>query len=833
MRKTNRLVSVVILVAFIFNTAVSGLAFGQTINYSGNSDKLAPPSRVDDIAGLSRAHMSKLEITLEALLLASAGSQKLLNESTVRAALGNPLAIIRGDTSALSNMVFSVIGASVAGDHMHIECKIKEGSELGIFYAVISLKCDDVSKGFPIYMYTASQYEDMIAAILTLAESWLKSKLSNSVVNLSNPQNPIIIDITRYRQIMPQLAYEAANNPNPENREAVQNLILRTANQAGAVLRSIGALYRQKAALEESLGRKFTIPSMNLRCAAFDEARIALVTAQRLNAGALQFEIAPTEVLYTGQTHQEFSAMIAAAAIAAGYTGPVFIKLDHLRMDPKKYAANKEAEIQRIFAIMKDAINAGFRAIDIDASVLEKNPEEVTDPVEQQRDNFIASARLVEMTRVYARERGIELALGVEVGEVGEAYITEKHIRAFLGNLKSILEERSKILGWDIEMPDVLAIPTGTPHGGLRDPSTGQALDNVTIAFDLLQTASTICREYGMVGPVQHGASKLPVRLFDMFPAKNVTEIHLATAMSDIEIDLVLPEAVRAVFLDEFVNSDAAKSIVSKRASDNKEPFTPEALRKNTERRKLVGKHKSIFWRVPTDKKDLRKKLLGELFEKWFELLGVRGTLPKIYDLYKTHKSEDVVAAGQRMPAITGVLKQPLELIPDEWLDGWLTLEKFVEAVKLAGYAQAIDVSDDKSVLIFSEKVTFGERTAEGSEEGIGILLPNFVKSGVKVAVIGTTEKQRKLIEVLNEGKSEGRRIVYANSLAEVRSKIPAARYCYFKVASEADAGIDGILSITIIVKKIIDAIGKTTDITNPKLIQRMHEAARRFAISA
>ncbi len=497
------------------------------------------------------------------------------------------------------------------------------------------------------------------------------------IMNLSDFDKPVIIKTEKYRQILPELAYEAANNPNMEFRKTIQDLILRTAPQMGVIQSSIRRLYESKYALEETKKGKFTLPSMNLRCAAFDEARIIFEKAKELKVGAFQIEIAPTEIGYTGQSPKEFASSVVAGAIATGYTGPVFLKLDHLRMDPKKYKKDGEKEIQRIFNFMKDALDNGFYAIDIDASVLEKNPKEILDPVEQQRDNFVVSARLVEMARAYAGEKGLDIALGVEVGEVGEAYITEEHIRAFLNNLKDILAKRSKESGWKIKMPEVLAIPSGTPHGGLRDPKTGEALKDVTIAFDLLEKAGIICKEYGMFGPVQHGASKLPIGLFNMFPIRNVMEIHLATAMSDIEIDRILPDEIREKMLNEFVTSPAAAEVQAKRKAQGKEPLTAEALRKNTERRKLIKDYKRSFWDVPDEKKALREKLLGDLFGEWFKLLGVVDTKALVGNLYfgpsaslgASESQTEPPVAETTAPAQTPTLAEPaayLTMTPEQ-----------------------------------------------------------------------------------------------------------------------------------------------------------------------
>ena len=177
-------------------------------------------------------------------------------------------------------------------------------------------------------------------------------------------------------------------------------------------------------------------------------------------------------------------------------------------------------------------------------------------------------------------------------------------------------------------------------------------------------------------------------------------------------------------------------------------------------------------------------------------------------------------------------LQDIMKLVPAEWLDGWLDLSLFASALYGSGCEQNIVHQDDKSVLIFSEKSTFGEYRDGEYEEGIGVLLPSLTKSGIKVAVVAATDKQKALIDGLNEGKPQDQQIVYADSVSEIKAKTAAARYYYFKVASEPDAGT-GVTSITIIVKKIIEAIGHVAQITDNKLIEQMHEAARQFAAAA
>ena len=179
-----------------------------------------------------------------------------------------------------------------------------------------------------------------------------------------------------------------------------------------------------------------------------------------------------------------------------------------------------------------------------------------------------------------------------------------------------------------------------------------------------------------------------------------------------------------------------------------------------------------------------------------------------------------------------------LGLVPVDWIDGTLDVGTMRDALKEAISSNTLSVADDlwdgKLGLIFSERVTFGELLSDGSyDEGLGILLPNIIKSDVRIAVVATTDRQRALIEEINaQILSPEQKIVCGATVDEARLGLRnSARFCYFRASGEKDA--DGIPSIEIIVKKIINAIGKIVNITNSALIEQMHEAARRFAEAA
>lgn len=170
-------------------------------------------------------------------------------------------------------------------------------------------------------------------------------------------------------------------------------------------------------------------------------------------------------------------------------------------------------------------------------------------------------------------------------------------------------------------------------------------------------------------------------------------------------------------------------------------------------------------------------------------------------------------------------LEEVRKILPKELYENdFKSAEFFAELSRLLQIENILD--QDKSTLIFSEKVTF--------DNGLGALLPKLAKSGT-VAVIAANDRQRALIDELNQGKPENERIIYADTVADVRTKVHTARYYYFKVNGDPDTDLQGITTfdITEIVKKIIDALGKVSGITERERLELLHQAAQKFAQAA
>jgi fructose/tagatose bisphosphate aldolase len=262
---------------------------------------------------------------------------------------------------------------------------------------------------------------------------------------------------------------------------------------------------------------------MNLRGMAYDMARAVFRAALPRDVGAMIFELARSEMGYTGQPPAEYVSVVLGAAIREGYRGPVFIQGDHFQVNPGKYTDSVDSELDALEQLIQDSIHAGFYNIDIDTSTL----VDLSQPtiVEQQRTNFELCARFTRTIRELEPE-GVTVSVGGEIGEVGGKNSTPEELRAYMNGYNDALP--AGMVGMS-----KVSIQTGTSHGGVVLPDG--SLARVKIDFDTLRRLSNIARdEYGMGGAVQHGASTLPAEAFHNFPEEGCLEIHLATGFQNI-----------------------------------------------------------------------------------------------------------------------------------------------------------------------------------------------------------------------------------------------------------------------------------------------------------
>lgn len=406
----------------------------------------------------------------------------------------------------------------------------------------------------------------------------------------------------------PELVKKATLGSEEQKREAFQE-ISTLAGKAKIYPASIQVAY-------EAMGRGelggFTVPAINIRGLTFEIARTIFSVAEELEAGFFIFEIARSEIGYTMQPPYEYAAKVLAAALDAGWKGPVFIQGDHFQVNAKKYREDPEKELKALQKLMADAVSAGFYNIDIDTSTLvDLSKPELR---EQQRLNYEVGVLLHKYLRSL-EPQGVTISIGGEIGEVGGKNSTPEELRAYMEGYLALLPPGMKGIS-------KISVQTGTTHGGVVLPDG--SLAKVKVDFETLKTLSELARkEYHLAGAVQHGASTLPEELFDKFPQCGACEIHLATEFQNVIYKHLPQELVKRIY-----------AWLEENCSDERKPdMTPEQFYYKT-RKKGLGPFKKELSELPAS---VLKPMLEELRQKFkllFTKLGVaktQGLLERYY----------------------------------------------------------------------------------------------------------------------------------------------------------------------------------------------------------
>ena len=404
---------------------------------------------------------------------------------------------------------------------------------------------------------------------------------------------------------------------NIKEKETLAREIQSQADAKGIFLASIHDVYLARG---KGKGKNFTVPAMNLRSLTYYLARAIFRTAKRLNAGAFIFEIAKSEMGYTNQPPVEYSAVILAAAIKEGYSGPVFVQADHCQIKASAYYENKAKEVSGLKEMVADCIAAGFYNIDVDSSttvVLERPTL-----TEQQRDNFEVCAEMTKLIR-QIQPTGIEISVGGEIGEVGHKNSTVEELSAFMDGY-------NLSLGKGLAGLSKISVQTGTSHGGVVLPDG--TIANVNVDFDTLKALSAAGQQkYGMGGAVQHGASTLPDNAFNKFPEINTIEIHLATSFQNKTLDSKLfPKDLYA----KMVEWSKVNCASERKAKDTDEQFIYKA------RKRALGQFKKEIYGMPESVKEGIAAEIEKSFEFLFRQLNVNDTKDFVTSIIKPVKTK-------------------------------------------------------------------------------------------------------------------------------------------------------------------------------------------------
>jgi fructose/tagatose bisphosphate aldolase len=434
-----------------------------------------------------------------------------------------------------------------------------------------------------------------------------------------------VLDAAKLRGgIVDRLARTAVFASDAPTRDAARYVIREAARSLGACSASIYDLYMARGRGECG---GFTVPAINVRALTYDTAAAIFRAAKRLDAGAVVFEIARSEIGYTAQRPAEYTACVLAAAIRESWTGPVFLQGDHYQFNAKKMASDAAAETKAVRDLALESVESGFLNIDIDASTLVDLSKPTLEA--QQRPNFEPTAAVTEAIRA-AQPPGVTISIGGEIGEVGKKNSTPEELTAYVDGYLAILKKRG--VGPGIAK---VSVQSGTTHGGVPLPDGTVA--KVKIDFDTLEVLSRVCREkYGLAGAVQHGASTLPEEAFDHFPRRETAEIHLATGFQNIVYEHPsLPEELR----------EKAYVWCREHCADERKEGETETQFLYKTRKKAIGPLKREFWDLPKGRREAIARDLEARFELLFRKLNVAGTRALVE---KTIRRVDVPAT---MPA--------------------------------------------------------------------------------------------------------------------------------------------------------------------------------------
>jgi fructose/tagatose bisphosphate aldolase len=439
-------------------------------------------------------------------------------------------------------------------------------------------------------------------------------------------------------QSIDELVWAAVFGESAEVRGAARWNIRTQAAAAGIRPSSIHDLYM---AMGRGDAGGFTVPAINVRAMSYDTARAVIRAAKKLNAGAFIFEIARSEIGYTEQRPHEYAAVVIAAALREGFTGPLFIQGDHVQTNAKKFnSPERDKELDGLRALIKEEMAAGFYNIDIDTSTLVDLSKATL--AEQQEVNVNLAAEFAFFIRQY-EPKGVTVSVGGEIGEVGGKNSDVHELHAYMDGFNAALKMKN---GGMVGLSKI-SVQTGTAHGGFINADGTLRMD-VKIDLKTLEELSNAARkDYGLGGAVQHGASTLPPEAFDAFPRHGACEIHLATDFQNMVYEHPKFPADLKSEMYAWIRENALEE---RKPKDTEEQFIYKA------RKKAIGPFKKRMWSLPEDARRAIGQSLEDRFTFLMKQLKIDDTAATVARFVKVpqiaiDRDTEIVAAGGKITA--------------------------------------------------------------------------------------------------------------------------------------------------------------------------------------
>lgn len=259
-----------------------------------------------------------------------------------------------------------------------------------------------------------------------------------------------VLNVEQLRStLIDKLVYDATFNPDKKVVALCRKLIWDIAPALGAVIESPYNQFLNKS----KDTRKYSWAAINIRGMGYNTARADFASMVRNKVKYAKEEIAKSEIKYSGQRPAEYTTSILAAAIKEGYVGPIYLQGDHFQTALKDYTDDPVKAIDDTKKLMREAVEAGFRSIDLDCSPL----------VNWTKEDFIRS---VEKIREVIEASSVEelLKMNVETNLVKNLEEGRKAIEA--GQITEESLKRNILTYWknsaDKELAKIKADKTNT-----------------------------------------------------------------------------------------------------------------------------------------------------------------------------------------------------------------------------------------------------------------------------------------------------------------------------------------------------------------------------------
>ncbi len=331
-------------------------------------------------------------------------------------------------------------------------------------------------------------------------------------------------------ELVDRFVYTSVLGSTGKLRHLCSQIIRSAALAHGIWCDSIHAFYHANAV---SRARSIVVPAFNVRGLTYSTIRSIFRVAQKLDTGPFIIEISPAEMNHTQQRSDELAACVLGAALRENYSGPVFLQGDHFRLDPRRCQSDLKSEVNRLQALVLDAIHNGFFNFDIDATSV------ATSDTDSQSEKELPYLKLVADFCTFIRHHqpeGITIALGLEFA----------NLRAVLQNADALLSEFmdfNKLLARSGSAASVskynihLEAHSGTGTGPAqtdRPQMPSFASDECAITREFAETLRTA---HGVCGLELHSNSTIPDVFLPLLSACGVVEAHLGTRLQDVVLD--------------------------------------------------------------------------------------------------------------------------------------------------------------------------------------------------------------------------------------------------------------------------------------------------------